>query len=655
MTPDSRGIRPAEPAFDAEGTPWSATYDDVYHPGAGGLAQARHVFLGGNGLPLAWRDRRSFTILETGFGLGLNFLATWEAFRSVPGHCRALHFLSVEKHPFRSADLALLHDRLLAEAGGPERAALGALAARLRSVWPELTPGFHRIEFTDPADGVDRRVTLTLAFGDAIACLPQFVAEPDAVFLDGFAPAKNPELWSPALLREIALLGRPGTTVATWSVATAVREGLAGAGFACEKRPGIGHKREILAGRLEGPAEGRPAPAIADSTADPEVIVVGAGLAGCLIGEALARRGRRVLLLERQAEAASETSGNLTAVMLPMLSLDDNRASRLNRACYLHALRTIREWRAHGSAIAGETCGVLQVGRDAAHESKQRDILARCGFPPAYVRHVDRQEASRLAGVDVAGPGWWFEGGAWWNPPSLCRAAIERAGAGLATRFGCEVERIAFDDDGWTAYDTAGSRIATAPQLVLATAHDLLRLPQTAHLPLFRFRGQVSHLPAADDAPLRCVVCKEGYVSPAWRGVHCVGASFHRGGDAAIRKEDHRANLDRLQSMLPGYRADVEPASLGGRVAFRPVSPDKLPIVGAMYRPDATPQGRDLSAVERWPGLSVASGYGARGLVWSVLMAELLASQITGEPLPIESELAATVDPARFLLRRKDA
>ena len=153
---------------------------------------------------------------------------------------------------------------------------------------------------------------------------------------------------------------------------------------------------------------------------------------------------------------------------------------------------------------------------------------------------------------------------------------------------------------------------------------------------------------------LQTVVCKEGYISPAYQGQHCIGASFHRGGEAAMLDSDHQANLERLESMLPGYLAETKTAAMRGRVGFRPVSPDKLPMVGEMYRPDARPQGRDLSAVERWPGLHIASGYGARGLVWSLLMAELLASQLNGDPLPLEADLAATVDPARFLLRRKD-
>lgn len=189
--------------------------------------------------------------------------------------------------------------------------------------------------------------------------------------------------------------------------------------------------------------------------------------------------------------------------------------------------------------------------------------------------------------------------------------------------------------------------------MILAGACDIVALTQAAHLPLFRFRGQVSHLPIPADAALRAVVCREGYATPAYRNEHCVGASFQRGGEAKMSDHDHLANLERLQRMLPGYCAEATPATVGGRVGFRPVSPDKLPILGQLHHPDAQAQGRDFSAIERWPGLHIASGYGARGLVWSMLMAELLASQLEGEPLPIESELAATVDPARFLLRRK--
>jgi len=638
-------IQPATLAFASDGTPYSAAYDDLYHTVAGGLEQARQVFLAGNDLPARWCGQERFVILETGFGLGLNFLATWQAWRAAPGRPRRLHFLSVEKHPFAAADLAVLH------ASYPE---LAEFSARLRAAWPTLTPGFHRLEFDDPGYGT---VILTLAFGEAIAAVPQFVGEAQAIYLDGFSPAKNPELWSPQLLREIGLMAAADATAATWSVAGTVRKALADAGFAVEKRAGFGYKRQTLSAHRSGEAE---AGETDDTAIERRAIVIGAGLAGCLIGERLAARGWRVDLIERHAGVAQETSGNLTAAMLPVLSLDDNRMSRLNRACYLYGLRQVAEWSrtaASDAAIDWSPCGVLQIARDATHADKQREILARNGLPPDFVRFVDADEGATLAGLPVAGPGWWFAGGAWVNPASLCRAALARAGDRLRANFNCSVDRIDYDGAQWTVRDAAGNIVARAPQLILAGATDIIRLPQAAHLPLFRFRGQVSHLPAPADAPLKSVVCREGYATPAYRNQHCVGASFHRGGepgsDSAMRDSDHAANLERLQRMLPGYCAEATPETVSGRVGFRPVSPDKLPILGQLYHPDARPQGRDFSAIERWPGLYVASGYGARGLVWSMLMAELLASQLEGEPLPLESDLAATVDPARFLLRRK--
>jgi tRNA 5-methylaminomethyl-2-thiouridine biosynthesis bifunctional protein len=223
----------------ADGTPISETYGDVYYPSAGGHAQARHVFLAGNDLPARWRGRDSFTILETGFGLGLNFLATAQAWRDDPQPCRELHFISLEKHPFAAVDLALAH------AAWPE---LAALAAQLRRLWPPLEPGNHRIEFARCAGG---RLILTLIFADATDALPTLDAAVDAFYLDGFSPARNPELWSPALCRSLARLAVPGATLATWSVAGSVRRALTAAQFVVEKRAGFAHKRQMLVGRHE--------------------------------------------------------------------------------------------------------------------------------------------------------------------------------------------------------------------------------------------------------------------------------------------------------------------------------------------------------------------------------------------------------------------
>ncbi len=226
---------PARVAFDAAGVPYSPGYGDVYHSADGGPAQARHVFLGGNGLPGRWRGRDGFTIVETGFGLGVSFLVTCAellADRQAPG---VLHYVSAEKHPLAREDL----ERALA----PYRE-LAPLAGELLAAWPPARPGAHDVAL---ARG---RVALTLLFGDARDLIPGLHVRADAFYLDGFAPAKNPELWSAEIARGLARLAAPGATLATWTVARAVRERLAAAGFRVDKRPGFGKKREMLAGTL---------------------------------------------------------------------------------------------------------------------------------------------------------------------------------------------------------------------------------------------------------------------------------------------------------------------------------------------------------------------------------------------------------------------
>jgi tRNA 5-methylaminomethyl-2-thiouridine biosynthesis bifunctional protein len=234
-------LAPARLSLAPDGTPRSEIYADVYYSAAGGPAQARYVFLAGNGLPARWRERDSFTLLETGFGLGLNFLATWLAWRNDPRRCRTLRFISLEKHPFAAVDLATAH------AAWPEFAELSdSLLAR----WPDLVAGEHRLEL----DGGN--IELRLVFGDAAEALPKLGGTVDAFYLDGFSPARNPDLWSPSICRNLARLAAPDATLATWSVAGCVRRALSAAGFAVEKRPGFAAKRQMLVAGIRDQGSG---------------------------------------------------------------------------------------------------------------------------------------------------------------------------------------------------------------------------------------------------------------------------------------------------------------------------------------------------------------------------------------------------------------
>ena len=630
---------PAEPAAAGDGTPYSAIFDDVYHASHGALAQARHVFLAGNDLlgeNARWNGTDSFVILETGFGLGLNFLVTWQAWRESKAKGR-LHFLSVEKHPFRRDDLAAL----LAT-----HAELAPLSAELLRQWPPLTPGFHRLHFDHG------NVSLTLLLGDAQALLPQLVARADAVYLDGFAPAKNPELWSPALMTAITRVCQAGATLATWSVAGELRRTLEQAGWSLERRAGFAPKREMLVGRRRDTVSPTPTSESSPRSNERRAIVIGAGLAGTAISERLASRGWRIELFERHNAPAQEASGNPAGILLPHLAKDDALAARLSRACFLYALRRLKEL----AAVRWSPCGVLQIARDAAHEALQRDTVQELKLPPDFAAFLERDAATALIGRDVAHGGWWFPNGGWVSPGSVCATLLAAGGVHMHLHFGSEVASLRKYSDGWQALDARGDVLASAPHVILANAHAANRLLPQA-LPLTPIRGQISCLPQdmaeRIDPPFHHVLCRSGYVTPPQAGVVCVGASFDSGDtDLSIRPADHAGNMQRLDELLPGAAQGIDAARLGGRVGLRCAAPDRLPLIGNL--PDTTAVAGSSPTLDNLPrltGLHALLGLSARGMVWAPLAAELLASQLNGDPLPVERELARAVDPARFHLR----
>lgn len=590
-------IVPAELTFDGNGIPYAPAYADCYFSASGGLEQARHVFLAGNDLPARWQQFHDgdFVILETGFGLGLNFLATWQAWASSPGH--RLHYVAIEKHPFRAEDLQRLHARW------PE---LAPLAQRLQAQWPLPLPGLHRLDFGN--------VVLTLCCGDAQELLPRLTLAAQAIYLDGFAPTKNPEMWSDEVFTALRRLAAPGATLASWSVLDDMLFRLSRQGFRLEKRPGFGTKRYMLAGHLPGEQRAAsPAPSFKRR----RIAVIGAGIAGAAVAHALHRRGHAVVVLEAATAPAQGASGNRAGVFRPLPALDDSRLARLLRAGFLLGRREFAALADAPGVRMGWT-GVLHLARDAKHETTQRRIVAEHALPAGFCRFVARDEARALARWPVEIGGWWFPHAGWIDPRSLVHALL----ADIEVRCGQTLHSL----DELVA--------GGIDDVVLANGIGAPALAPDHKLPIRAGRGLVSHIPEAATPPFEIVATRLGYVTPAIDGLRFAGATMMADDrDPAPRLADHVENLHRLDMALPGFGLNLDPAALEGRVSFRPMSPDRLPIVGP------------LSASA---GLWIIDGFGARGLVFASICAELLASQIGGEPLPLEADLVAAVAPARF-------
>lgn len=648
--------RHAQIDWDEQGNPHSREFSDVYFATGAGLEETRHVFLVQNDL----RDRFSalpengrLVIGETGFGTGLNFLCAWQLFAECASASARLHFVSVEKFPLSQSDLH-----------------------RALALWPELSPfsgplleqyvavheGFQRLVF----DG--GRVTLTLLIGDVLDMLPQLDGQIDAWFLDGFAPAKNPEMWTPELFAELARLAAPNSTIGTFTSTGWVRRALNAAGFKMKRVPGIGHKWEVLRGTFLGwPEDAAPTPAIkpwfarpAPLTGDRKAMVIGGGMAGCTTAASLAARGWQVTLLERHNDLAQEASGNPQGVLYLKLSAHGTALSQLILSGFGYTRRMLERLQ---KGVDWDACGVLQLAFNDKEAQRQAQLAA--AFPEELLHLLDKPAAEARSGVQLGQGGLFFPEGGWVHPPALCHAHANHPNIRLQLHH--NVVELRRESGQWHAWD-GDLLLDQAEVVVLAGAADIKQFPLSAALPLKRIRGQITRLAQTEASKaLSTVVCAEGYVAPARLGEHTLGASFDfTNEDLSTTTADHLGNLQLLQEISPDLSERLDTThlpteQLEGRAAFRCTSPDYLPIIGPLADKGTFVQtyaalSKDARQIPEAPcpwldGLYINSGHGSRGLITAPLCAELLAAWLDNEPLPLPRNVAEACHPNRFMLR----
>ena len=637
--------------WDEQGQPLSSQFADVYFSNENALAETRYVFLANNQLPerfAALTADQKMVIGETGFGTGLNFLCAWQLFEQQAAAGARLHFVSVEKYPLNKADLQRALDLW------PE---LAPYAEQLLAQYVALHPGFQRLVF---AGG---RIVLTLLIGDALQLFGQLDAQVDAWFLDGFAPAKNPDMWTPELFAELARLSHASTTLGTFTSTGYVRRRLNDAGFKMKRVPGLGKKWEVLKGSFIGTAEATEKPWFArppQPNGPRTAIVIGAGLAGCATAASLAQRGWQITLLERHNAIAQEASGNPQGVLYLKLSAHHTTLSRLIVSGFGHTRRLLE--RLH-KGQDWDNCGVLQLAFDAKEAQRQAQLAA--AFPADLLTNLDRNAAEIRAGITLPAGGLFYPEAGWVHPPALCELLSQQPTIQLQLHQ--EALELRRNGDSWQAWN-GEQLLASASVVVLASAAEIKGFNQAAHLPLKRIRGQISRLPAtAASRALSTVVCAEGYVAPVRQDEHTLGASFDfNSDDLTLNSADHASNLHLLEEISPELAnrlnvAALSPEQLQGRAAFRCTSPDYLPIVGPLADAAAFAEAyavlsKDARQVPETPcpwldGLYINSGHGSRGLITAPLSGELIAAWLNDEPLPVPADVAQACHPNRFSLR----
>ncbi|MEN0614238.1 bifunctional tRNA (5-methylaminomethyl-2-thiouridine)(34)-methyltransferase MnmD/FAD-dependent 5-carboxymethylaminomethyl-2-thiouridine(34) oxidoreductase MnmC [Klebsiella indica] len=649
-------IQPARLEFNAEGTPVSRDFDDVYFSNDNGLEETRYVFLGANQINERFpvHPRPLFIVAESGFGTGLNFLTLWQAFdvfhRDNPdATLQRLHFISFEKFPLQAEDLRLAHQRW------PE---LVPWAEQLQAQWPLPIAGCHRLLLDNG------RVTLDLWFGDINELTDELDdslnQQVDAWFLDGFAPAKNPDMWTPTLFSAMARLARPGGTLATFTSAGFVRRGLQEVGFSMRKRKGFGRKREMLTGEmaqtltfpLRTPWFSR------RGTELREAAIIGGGIASALLSLALLRRGWQVTLYCADSAPAEGASGNRQGALYPLLSQHDPALARFFPAAFTFARRL---YDMLPVPFEHDWCGVTQLGWDEKSAQKIAQMLT-LNLPQEIAVAVNAQTTADITGVETGCGGISYPAGGWLCPQQLTAEILSLAATqGLRVHYNFPVETISADGNGWQLNQRQYHEI-----VVLANGHQVTRFVQTAHLPMYPVAGQVSHIPTtAGLSQLRQVLCYDGYLTPQnpHNQQHCIGASYHRGEtNTDFSPEDQRQNRQRLIDCFPlaEWAQEVDISANEARCAVRCATRDHLPMVGNVPDYDATlreyaslvehPEQAGEAPVHR--NLYMLGALGSRGLCSAPLAAEILAAQMSEEPLPMDRETLAALNPNRLWVRK---
>ena len=601
----------ADISWQKSNTPYSPVFDDIYwsrneNPNSS-LAEKQHVFINASHLSERWAQLTpgdEFTILELGFGFGLNFSLACQLWQSISNCDQSiLHYVAFEQYPVSPEDLTRMSNSLDDQ-----------ILDRLITAYPRPIPGPHYIWISD-------NICLTLILGDAVQALPTLSAEIDAIFLDGFSPDRNDQLWS-GLFPTLSDLARPGATLATYSVAGQVRRDLSSSGFIINKITGYGEKAEMLQGRKVGSW-------LARSRPNDKTSIIGAGLSGIHTAIALSKRGIDVDLHDASDKPLGAASRLKQLAVSPQLAAVPEKTSLISLLAFEFLIRNTDY---HQS-------GKLQLLSESRELQKAKKLTDLC---PDHLLHlVSADDATRLSGITVKDPCLHFPTAGWLDPSQLI-THLNRVDVNLNS----SINSIEKHDSGWLIGQDNHKKTSTR-NLVLATG--AVPSPYLAPLQLVPARGQSLRTTGEVPSP-RVILSGNVTWFPSNSQESTLSATFIREDSGEdIRNEETKLLLTLLKDMTGINIRRVESAT-----GVRSTTRDRMPVV------DKVPDWGELAdycqlnkrtRAEHFdgnqPGLYCATGFGSHGATYAPLCTEYLVRMILKEPhIPIP-ELAAT----RFAFR----
>ena len=662
--------------FQENGAPYSKEFDDIYFDSKTGYKQSKTVFIETNNiLDRLEKNVDLFTIAETGFGTGLNFLLTLEAYKqslsvktehiytennsaTQTDKIKKLHFISVEKYPLSKESLAKSFQLFpnLTEFYQP-----------LLEQYPEgfensKNSSFEFIFF-------DGNVKLTLYIGDATQTYTTLKSPKeglvDAWYLDGFSPRKNPDMWSVDLFEQIARLAKEQSTLSTFTIAGFVRRQLIDVGFRLQKRETSGLKKEILSAVYQQTKLIGKGYQIRPKIIKPQhVAIIGGGVASACAAYFLTTQGVKVTLYCKDNTVAQGASSNAIGALFPLLHQQRDDISEFYETAYWRALTLYNSLLEQGFNFSHEWCGLLEISYKESLHKRQHLFDKIQAWPKNLIHSVTSKQAKEISGMPLKNGGLFMPSAGWIAPKELVSALFNAAKSTNRLRIenGIKIDSLTQNkDQSWTLH-TAKKQLKERVVIVCGGA-DSIHINTINDLPLTSVRGQITSMKTNDDiSKLSTVICHKGYLTPAHKNNHCIGATFDKNNfDVTTNNEDNNYNLNTLVQCLPELPQWTNKDIMTAKARLRCMTPDHLPMVGAM--PDVKKhitayehlkKDKNWKLYEAAPtinNLYILTGLGARGLCSAPLAAEILAADICGTPYPINSKMLFNLSPNRFVIR----
>lgn len=662
-------IEQANITFQNDGSPYSSQFNDIYFDTNQGTSQSQCVFIDGNNISARLAKCQDiFVIAETGFGTGLNFLLVLEVFQQIKQQqsqqgllstkASKLRFISVEKYPLSKAQLAQSLKFL---------PLLQPYSQQLIAQYPEQPSEDISLSFLDGA------VTLELIFNDATLGLTQLANEKttrvstivDAWFLDGFSPAKNPDMWHERLFEQITRLSKEQATLSTFTVSGKVKRQLILAGFRVEKHQIPGKKNEMLSAVFQqNPHSGKGYQQRPIMTKPQHVSIIGGGIASACAAYALTKAGVKVTVYCQDFSVAQGASSNDIAALYPLIHQQADDISLFYQHAFEQAVTYYKKINAQGFSFDHDWCGLLEISYKPALELRQQHIAESKLWPKNLIHSVDKSQASELAGISLNHGGLFYPKAGWIAPAQLVKQIFKAAESSNRLRIetGCKINNISQQPNGtWLLHsDTENLKVGV---IIYCGGAQGIPLNLIKQLPLTSVRGQVSSMASNENmAKLSTVICHKGYLTPANKKRHCIGATFQKNSfDIDNKAEDDQFNLTTLETCLPGLTQWQTSDIVQSKARLRCMTPDHMPMVGAMPDIEAHKQQYPhLAKDKRWryhqpapviENLYMLTGLGARGFCSAPLLAEILTADICGTPYPLNNEQLFNLAPNRFVIR----